>query len=344
MAPTDLDVAETSNTPEANDSAIEAKIVAGEESRLSKIEAMAEKQEAEREAEREAENAALAEGLDNAETEEAVDAAPAVSQTTPAVDESPFVLGPDGKRRAKLKVYGQEIEVTEAELIRMGQKEVAADVRLREAAERERRVQEAERILQANAAADRQREAAMRETEAQQQNRAVLRETVEHMAVGEIDAAVEKLESILKAGRPVTTPIAVPPEQIQALVDQRLQQTTAALAAQQEAKSVLSVWETEFKDLAASPENFDRVDRVTKVIAADNPTLAPEDVIREAGRFVRERLKTTQTDPRQQRRADLKPAVVGRNAPAPLGSPQPAPSTVLSAINEMRALRGQAAR
>jgi hypothetical protein len=261
----------------------------------------------------------------------------------PAQSEQAGEPPPPAAKTRKIKVDGEEQEVPEDKILDAGvralQKESAADRRLQEATEKLTR---AEQLL---AAAERQ-SAPSAESESPPSGSpdadvTALAKAIQFGTEDEVKAAVKTMLDRQGPGRSNATP---PPEDVVAVVEQRL-----------EFKSALNKFQSEFKDVWDDPYlrklAFDEDDRLQKEIIAGNrePMNYLERFV-EAGKAVREwrdRIAGSTGTPKVDISADKRdrkaaagslPTAGGRAAPVPAPA---APSNPADIVREMRQARGQ---
>lgn len=293
------------------------------------------------------------------------DAEPAAQVATPAQHQTPVSTGgpqdsqpkseggfeifvKDGKQHVRLKAYGQVEEIPLELALRRAQKDVAAEKKLRDAIERERRAAHAEESV-----AQRLKALATQptmSTPAQPADDVDLEQTLEKLYQGDIKSAAAELNKVILKGRHQATP-QVSSEVIAAQVEHRLQQNAAAKAqAKYDADLVhaAGVYEEEFPDLAQDTRLSAYFDRETELLMAQHPEKALVEVVREAAQTIR---KLTQPAPQQSNaRLEMKRAAPKHITSARVASvstniePAPPPRTPSSVIADMRKSRGQAPR
>lgn len=274
--------------------------------------------------------------------------APTVEQTAAPAAPGTEIKERDGKRYVTLKVNGKEQEVTLEDVLKRAQKDVAADIRLQQASERERNA----RIVEAQAEAMRRQltqELASLKTIPQntvtELDSSDVDATIENLYKGDLDKAKDGLRKLLTGRQPATP--AVSAEAVAASVRESLRlEQAAARKAEYESDLVtaLNVFNEEFADIAGNEQLLTFADVETTRIAAQNPSLTPLEVMRKAGQNIRNLVKptvaVTQTQLREQAKANLPRAVTGVRASAP--GPQVAETpTASSIVNAMRRARGQ---
>ena len=281
---------------------------------------------------------AEAEILSQASDEPAPDAPPDEPPPEPTKD-----AAPPAKTR-KIKVDGEEQEVPEDRIydagVRALQKESAADRRLQEATEKLTR---AEQLL---AAAEKRPAAEPEKSESPPSGSPdadveALAKAIQFGTEDEVKAAVKTMLNRQGPGRSDATP---KPEEVVAVVEQRL-----------EFKSALNQFQTDFKDVWEDPYlrklAFDEDDRLQKeIIAGNREPMNYLERFAEAGKAVREwrdRIAQPSGAPKVDIGADKRdrkaaagsiPSAGGRAAPAPAPA---APANPTDIVREMRQARGQ---
>lgn len=256
---------------------------------------------------------------------------------------APVEEPPAAAKTRKIKVDGTEQEVPEDKVVEAGiralQKESAADRRLQEATEKLTR---AEQLL----ATAEKRSAAPDDTESPPSGSpdadvAALAKAIQFGTEDEVKAAVKTMLDRQAPGRSDATP---KPEEVVAVVEQRL-----------EFKSALNKFQTEFKDVWDDPYlrklAFDEDDRLQKeIIAGNREPMNYLERFAEAGKAVREwrdRIAGSAGAPKVDIGADKRdrkaaagslPTAGGRAAPPPAPA---APSNPTDIVREMRQARGQ---
>lgn len=256
----------------------------------------------------------------------------AVASAPPPVNTAGWQTRADGVRVKTLMVNGQPREVTEEQYDRLAQKELAGDQKLRLAAEFERKLAERHRQLEA-------REQQLNQRTVQPPVQGVANDELEKMVVqhsellleGDTDAANALMVKIISAGRGnATTP------SLDEIAEQAATRVERRQAHNAHSQSVQSGWiefQQSYADVLADEDAIAFADIQIKRIESRNPGMAPRDVILEAGRITRERLKlgggtqqALQTSgtgkevraEREERKANLRPIPKGnstRNVP-----------------------------
>lgn len=286
-------------------------------------------------------------------TEQEGDGTDAVDSDTPAEPELPAALKDklvleDGKVKVRLKVDGK-VQLLELDsLTQDAQKYLAGDARLREAAEAKRRNDQTLQQLQAQEAQLKQRQQQPPATagaddkelddEAAEFANLVLTGTKEEVA-----AATKKI--LKKAARPTAAPVDE---------DAIVRKTRAQLA--QEAYDASLVrgfdrFQKEFKDVFEDDDLRAAADARTDRISNEHPDWAPEQVILEAAKQIREKeqakLKGLTAKPgtkplanRQERKDNLRQIPTQRSAKNETPK-APVPKTRAQIVAEMKRARGQ---
>ena len=257
---------------------------------------------------------------------------------SPAAEEQP--------KTRKLKVNGQILEMTEEEYERQLSKDLAGDLKLREAALRDQQLRDREAELQ------RREQALIEKPPAPGANspdvRAAVKQTVEAIYAGEADAAEEKLMELLESGRQTSTP------NLEDLINQTATRTVDVIAQQRRNESAQRGWErfsTEFSDIVQSAPMTAAADVFLKEVLTEAPEMSPEDAIVEAGNRTRKLYQQqgaapaapqpSQTDAeRIQRKANLT-RVPQSNVPA---EKREVPAIDMSAAAKIARMRGSRAR
>lgn len=231
------------------------------------------------------------------------------------------------------------------------QRHVAADVRLSQAAERQKQLDV--------------REANIRRTEQSLQQRATPPqpafddaaleaesiELVRSLVSDPESVAAKKLSGVLSKIRAATPQI-----DINALGKQAASIAKQEIAVEDNQRALVSGFSkftADYSDIAADPDLYAIADRKTDAIAAEHPEWAPEQVMLEAGKQTRDfvaRLsgktpaaaKTVDlASTRQQRKEGLKPMPQARSATPAAGVDANADQSAQSAVLEIRKARGQ---
>jgi len=250
-------------------------------------------------------------------------------------DDDESVIEPEAPKTVKLKVNGQEREMTMEQVIAIAQKSEAADLRLQEAS---RRIQEAEL-----------REAQLREFEAKAKNsqpsaqdvgnmKQKAREYHDALLDGDDERADELLIQIQNAGRQSPT---LDESQLVDNIYRTIEQKNAEAKRQAELREAQSFFNSEFADIAKDKILYDVADKFTVEIMQENPNLSPKDVVTEAGKRTREWYGMKETNTRTARKQKAIGGMSGNNARR-AGNPAPKPKSRADVLNDIRAGRGAA--
>jgi hypothetical protein len=265
-----------------------------------------------------------------------------------------FVIRVNGKPMFKTLVDGQEklipLDTARAQL----QKHLSADIRLQQAAARNKDLDNREAAFR-RIEAERTRAAAPARPavdDATLDTEAV--ELVRSLVSEPEDKAAARLAKTLKTIRQAS----VPQIDVDGIVKRAGDEAEARIVARDNSRALddgFKAFETDYPDIVADPDLFASADRRTDAIAAEHPDWTPGQVMVEAGKQTREWLKSigapvrTATNGgqhpsnRQQRKEGLRPMPTPRQArpaQAPEQSDRQSPS---DAVAEMRKARGQPA-
>ncbi len=247
--------------------------------------------------EREDLNGRKVEGSDN---EEAV-----------AEDEvSPVYKNEAGEYVMKLKINGQEVERPITNIIATAQKQESADVRLQQANDRQRQLEEYENLLRAE---DARIKAVKELPEPSQQDAQESEEDVkaflEQIYDGNTDEAATKLAELL-AGRQQPT---LNVEELRAQLRQEAVIELEEHMSRREYDSSLSdgvKWLNDnHPDVVSDPMLYQFIDTQTTVISKEDPTLTPRQVIEKATDQVLARVNGSTVSSRENNKSQLKAPV-----------------------------------
>lgn len=263
----------------------------------------------------------------------------------------------DGAPAMRLKVDGRE-ELVPLEIARTQlQKATAADRRLQDASLRLKQVEERERAL-----AEREAEAQNKPTlpdpalaeEAKKALAQKARALIGSLYTEDEDTAAEKLAALLMDFQGPAEPVSqVDVDAIaKAAAAQARQQMLDEQLRQQETEAYRA-FQTEFPQIVQDEDMFAVADRISTRIAAEDPTLSPLEVMREAGRQTLEKFgrkpNGTETGApnangeRRDRKRELQPMPRTTSRAAQTGQPEESdrPATPEEVVAQMRAARGQ---
>jgi hypothetical protein len=246
----------------------------------------------------------------------------AKADSAPSTSES-AVYYVDGVAMMKLKVKGEEIEMPLDKVQGIAQKNIYADVRLRNAAETEKGLQAREQQI-----AERERRAQESLTQPSRQDVGGSEEDVSVSAKTFIDTLFDgsREEAVEKAAQFLTRPTTSAVDQdalfakvsevasAQVLRDiQQREDLTRQNNFNSSLQRGLANVEKEYPQLVQDDVLFDLVDRRTESISQANPDMTPEEVMGQAAAEIAERLNLPRTtarppaEPRSARKANLKP-------------------------------------
>lgn len=259
-------------------------------------------------------------------------------------DEAPPVYRKDGKWVTKRKVNGVEEEVDYNHILASHQKNVAADRRLEEASRREKDLAERERRIaeqEAKRAAtiDDDDDEAPSARDAQHDYKDLSRRYTQALYEGEEDEAAEILDQILGMGRQAPSQ-SVDVETMATQVEQRLAQK----AWEKDVAGAKTRFQSEFSDIAESPELWSMTDRFTAEIMQAEPGLSPYEIMERAGTKTRQWVqslapaKQSGMDNRTERKRQAAAQSAGAPSASVRSQGKPA-EKVLSASERIAAMR-----
>jgi len=255
----------------------------------------------------------------------------------------------------KVKVYGEEKEVPEEEIIEAGirtyQKETAADVRLREAAEKQRAIEAREAAL---AELEKRLEEQQRAEPTKKESRATaevddefLTSVVDSLMDGEEDRAKAAIKEIINRAQHREERHFSETE-ISRMVQQEVDRRETAREAEQRktAMNDANAWFSQnYGWVEQDPGLESFAQSQGKRLVSEHPEWSPHRVVEEIGKTVDafvSRFKQPENDPLEHKReakrqTDNPPAASGR-APSP---PESKPKTKRDAFAEIKKARGQ---
>lgn len=252
------------------------------------------------------------------------------------------VFQEDGVWMTRTKVDGEEQNVPIDDMKARYQKDVAAEKRLEQAAEKMRQVELREQQLYAYEQQLRQQPSQDAAGSAPSDNDAqndAIKKAVEAIYSGEEDAAQKALqEAIASSGRDQQQ--VATPEQIIADVESRI----AARSAEQDRVRAVEKFSKEFPEIAEDRDLWEVADKHTIKIYEENPDATMTEIMMEAGKRTREWFgvkSPAQTAKAERKRSSAANTVSGVNARASLGEDAPRPLTPSEIIEEMRSARVQ---
>lgn len=244
-------------------------------------------------------------------------------------------------KTVKLKVNGQEREMTMEQVIAIAQKSEAADLRLQEAS---RRMQEAElreaqlREFEAKAAKGQPSAQDVGKKMGSDELKQKAREYHEALLDGNDDRADELLIEIQNQGRQMPT---LDESKLADNIYRTIEQRNAAEKRQAELRDAQQFFSTEFADIAKDKILYDVADKFTIEIMQENPNLSPKEVVTEAGKRTRDWYGMKSNDTRVQRKQKASGGMSGNSARR-AGNPAPKPKSRSDVLNDIRAARGAA--
>lgn len=297
----------------------------------------------ERQEHRQAERDAMDEAIEVADRVTKVDD----QGTDPLAD---YIVTRNGKRMFRAVVDGKTVEMPLEEARANIQKNVAADRRLQEAANRRRELDAREEALK-------KREQARVVTPVADtlDLDAEAVDLVKVLVSAPEDVAAKRLAKTLKAIRQASAPV-----DANALVSQAAdvaEQRIAARSDLQAKASGFKKFQEEFADVANDPDLYALADRRSDLIFAEHPDWSPEKIMLEAGKQAREWLAqksgkplvTTQRQAqveanrnRQETKQKLKPMPISRTAIPAAQADDNADDSPTGALADIRKSRGQA--
>ena len=275
-----------------------------------------------------------------------------------AEKESPApVWREDNNWYTTLKIDGEDIKVPFNDLKSSHQKDKASQKRFEEAAEYGRRVQEREAQLNAYIQ-NMQREAAASNTttvtdvEPEQEpddSPDLIKKYHEALYEDDADKAAELFKALTNKGRgkPATQNVdeAVQQALQRAMAQQQAQNKRQQQWAYQKSLEDAVKWfDTEYPDVAGTPELRAVADNRTIDLTQKNPDWSPKQIMQEAAESTRQWAKEF-LSPNKNERVTRKKKIVqhprATNASARLGEEEPVPETASDIIEEMKRVRGQ---
>jgi hypothetical protein len=248
----------------------------------------------------------------------------------------------------KIKVNGEEREIKADQLKAYLQKEMAGDLKLQQAHQREQELARKEQWIVGQEKRLKQTMNKQPSPEDAAATRLKVKDALEKMWDGDTDAATETLAELLQRGNAT-----VDSDQIESLVER----TTESAIEKREKQRQAKAWDDsvnegnkalrrDHPEIYDDPRLFDMVNAETARMREDtsNSHLTPEEIIAKAADSVSQWLNdrkpgAEKPNSRQERKANLKPVVSGMNKvhrPAPKAEIDTSP---LASIERMRAGR-----
>ena len=256
-----------------------------------------------------------------------------------------------------LKIDGEDIKVPFNDLKSSHQKDKASQKRFEEAAEYGRRVQEREAQLNAYVQ-NMQREAAASNTttnpdvdpeQEPDDSPDLIKKYHEALYEDDADKAAELFKALTNKGRdkPATQNVdeAVQQALQRAMAQQQAQNKRQQQWAYQKSLEDAVKWfDSEYPDIAGTPELRAVADNRTIDLTQKNPDWSPKQIMQEAAESTRQWAKEFLSPNKNERVARKKKIVQhprATNASARLGEEEPVPETASDIIEEMKRVRGQ---
>jgi len=301
----------------------------------------------------------------NEEVEEDVSSEEINTQDVPAEirvatkkDDSAPMWKEDDSWYTTIKIDGEDIKVPFNDLKSSHQKDRASQKRFEEAAEYGRRVQEREAQLNAYAQ-QMQREVTASHTttnpdvgpeqEQPDDSPDLIKKYHEALYEDDADKAAELFKALTNKGRsqPATQNVdeAVQQALQRAMAQQQAQNKRQQQWAYQKSLEDAVKWfDSEYPDIAGTPELRAVADNRTIDLTQKNPDWSPKQIMQEAAESTRQWAKEL-LSPNKNERVERKKKIVqhprATNASARLGEEEPVPETSSDIIKEMQRVRGQ---
>ena len=276
-----------------------------------------------------------------------------------AEKESPAPVWREGDNwYTTLKVDGEDIKVPFNDLKSSHQKDRASQKRFEEAAEYSRRVQEREAQLNAyvqNMQQQQQKQKTLPPQDAEPEQEQpddspdLIKKYHEALYEDDADKAAELFKALTNKGRsqPATQNVdeAVQQALQRAMAQQQAQNKRQQQYAYQKSLEDAVKWfDSEFPDVAGTPELRAVADNRTIDLTQKNPDWSPKQIMQEAAESTRQWAKEF-LSPNKNERVARKQRIVqhpkATNASARLGEEEPVPETAADIIEEMKRVRGQ---
>jgi hypothetical protein len=285
---------------------------------------------------------------DDDDEDKAVQAAKAETSNDDPLTKLGYYKNAAGELVTKIKVNGEEREISADQLKVYLQKEMAGDQKLQQAHQREQELARKEQWV-------RDQEKRLRDTMTRQPSpedaantRLKVKEALDKMWDGDTDAATEALAELLQRGNST-----VDPGQIESLIErstetalQKRERDKETQRWQQSVEDGNNALRTEHPEIYKDPRLFDLVNSETVRLmeSPENKHLMPHEIIAKAAQTVDEwvtgRKSGSSSNSRETRKANLKPVVSGMNKvhrPAPRDQVDTSPSAVIARMRNSRA-------
>jgi len=293
------------------------------------------------------------ETLSSEEVVEVVEAEEVVENKPSPVD----IWEEDGTWYTAIKVDGQDIKVPFNDLKSSHQKDRASQKRFEEAAEYGRRVQEREAQLNAYVKKmEESRQAAPPSQDAEPEQEQpddspdLIKKYHEALYEDDADKAAELFKSLTNNGRsqPATQNVEEVVERVlgRTIAQQQAQtQRQQQYAYQKSLEDAVKWFDSEFPDVAGTPELRAVADNRTIDLTQKHPDWSPQQIMQEAAESTRQWAKEF-LSPNKNERAERKKKIVqhpkAARASSKIGEDDPVPQTASDIIEEMKKVRGQA--
>jgi hypothetical protein len=261
-----------------------------------------------------------------------------------------YVVRVEGKPMFKTLVDGKEVLVPLDRARAQLQKHLAADIRLQQAAERQRQLDAREQSIRNVEATLKTRVAHPSAKAPVIDDSAMAVELVRSLVSEPEDKAAAKMAKVFASIRQAQAPV-----DTKALATEAAQMAMTTIAARDNDKALasgLDQFTKDYPDIAGDSDLFTLADRKTEAIAKENPSWTPGQVMLEAGKQTREWLQSLgapvktvpggQPNNRQQRKQNLVPMPQARTARPATTEEAPREQTPAEQMAEIRKSRGQA--
>ena len=273
-------------------------------------------------------------------------------------DDSSPMWKEDDSWYTTIKIDGEDIKVPFNDLKSSHQKDKASQKRFEDAAEYGRRVQEREAQLNAyvqNMQQQQQKQQTLPSQDAEPEQEQpddspdLIKKYHEALYEDDADKAAELFKALTNKGRgqPATQNVdeAVQQALQRAMAQQQAQNKRQQQYAYQKSLEDAVKWfDSEFPDVAGTPELRAVADNRTIELTQSNPDWSPKQIMQEAAESTRQWAKEF-LSPNKNERVARKQKIVqhpeATNDSARLGEEEPVPETAADIINEMKRVRGQ---
>ena len=273
-------------------------------------------------------------------------------------DDSSPMWKEDDSWYTTIKIDGEDIKVPFNDLKSSHQKDKASQKRFEDAAEYGRRVQEREAQLNAyvqNMQQQQQKQKTLPSQDAEPEQEQpddspdLIKKYHEALYEDDADKAAELFKALTNKGRgqPATQNVdeAVQQALQRAMAQQQAQNKRQQQYAYQKSLEDAVKWfDSEFPDVAGTPELRAVADNRTIELTQSNPDWSPKQIMQEAAESTRQWAKEF-LSPNKNERVARKQRIVqhpkATNASARLGEEEPVPETAADIIEEMKRVRGQ---